>query len=133
MTFSDVLKDPLAYSRQGNRHFPGRPLTPIAMFHKRVFPCAALLLVVGCSAPTSAHTRSASLYECSGGRTFAVTRDARAATVHYRDTRYELQRRTSSLGVRYSSPKASLIIDGDVAVFVTERILDLHVCSARPS
>ena len=90
--------------------------------------CAALLTMVGCSAPSAARSARFATYECSGGKAFTVKRDEARATVRYDEQSYELSRRKSSLGTRYSADGASLIVDGDMAVFVTERVLNLKLC-----
>lgn len=90
------------------------------------FYSAALLLLVGCS-PMSAKASNAT-YDCANGRSFSVVKSKQAATVEIEDQKYELTRRESSMGTRYSSGDASLIIDGDFAVFVTEKIIDLRLC-----
>jgi hypothetical protein len=94
----------------------------------KAISCAALLMMVGCSAPSAARGARIVTYKCAGGRTFTVKRDADRATVNYGEQSYDLSRRKSSLGTRYSANGASLIVDDDVAVFVTERVLDLRVC-----
>ena len=98
--------------------------------NNRVVGCVAMLAMVGCSAPSVARSSRITTYECSGGRAFTVHRGHDTATVDYEERSYELSRRASSMGVRYSADGASLIVDGDVAVFVTERVLDLKVCQA---
>ena len=90
------------------------------------FYSAALLLLVGCS-PVSAKA-SVATYDCANGKSFSVVRSRQAATVEIDSEKYELSRRSSSMGVRYSSPQASLIIDGDLAVFASEKIIDLRLC-----
>ena len=87
-----------------------------------------VLALVGCSSPTSARGGRIATYECAGGKAFTVRRDAKVAMVEYDDQSYRLDRRTSSMGVKYSSDEASLIIDGDLAVFVAETVLDLKLC-----
>jgi len=93
--------------------------------------CAILLILVGCSAASPAQVEQVSTYECSGGKTFTVRRDPTVATVDYGEQSFQLSRRSSSLGMRYSSKGASLIIDGDFAVFATDKILNLKLCKER--
>ena len=83
--------------------------------------------------PSAARGAPIVTYECAGGRAFTVKRDASRATVEYEEQSYELPRRNSSLGTRYSADGASLIVDGDVAVFVTERVIDLRICREAQS
>ena len=87
------------------------------------------LLLGACSASVSPQVSSAR-YVCEDGRSFSVKRDERAASILYTDTRYSLPRRPSSIGVRYASPEATLIIDGNFAALVTETIVDLQSCRA---
>jgi hypothetical protein len=67
-------------------------------------------------------------YRCSDGRTFGVVRDSYEADVAYANELYSLQRRPSSIGVRYASTEASLVVDGPYAAFVTETVVDLPEC-----
>lgn len=74
-----------------------------------------------------------STFLCADNRSFRVERDTNSAIVHYLDVRYHLGRRPSSLGYKYGSPEASLIIDGDYAAFVTETVPDLEDCRIKPA
>jgi hypothetical protein len=58
-----------------------------------------------------------------------VTRDANIASVRFDQKQYNLSRRPSSLGIKYSSAEATLIIDREFAAFVTETVVDLTRCS----
>lgn len=70
------------------------------------------------------------MYKCSDGRSFSVTESADAAKVDYFNEHFQLPRRPSGIGTRYASADATLIIDGDMAAFVTETIVDLQACRA---
>jgi hypothetical protein len=98
----------------------------------RLFFSLALLLplvsVIGCSAVLGTQS-STSIYRCDGGRWFSVHRDKNTARIEYVDDRYSLARRPSSLGIKYASPEATLIIDGQFAAFATETVVDLEQCS----
>lgn len=84
-------------------------------------------LLSSCSAAAAPQVKSAT-YNCNAGRSFGVRSDDKHATIEYSGQRYSLPRRPSSIGYKYASPAATLIIDGDVAVFVTEAIVDLGGC-----
>jgi hypothetical protein len=86
------------------------------------------LLGSACSATGLSAARGSATFRCADGRSFLVERDARTATVLFSDMRYQLPRRHSSIGLRYDSGEAALMIDGDFAAFVTETVPDLHDC-----
>lgn len=88
----------------------------------------ALAVLGGCSASASPAAIN-SVYQCTDGRMFSVARDARRAAVYYENERYSLSRRPSSMGIKYASPEATLIVDGEFAAFVTETIIDLKSCT----
>jgi hypothetical protein len=71
---------------------------------------------------------AADTFQCADGRTFAVARTPRSAIVELGQDRLELSRRRSSIGEKYSSKTATLIIDGDFAVLVTRQLNDLRAC-----
>lgn len=96
----------------------------------RVFQYAAIFMMVGCSAPSAARTELLSTYECANGKAFIVSRDKDFATVDFEEQSYRLARQSSSMGIRYSSGDASLIIDGTLAVFATNSVFDLRMCNA---
>ncbi len=87
-----------------------------------------LIVLAGCSGVAGPQATT-SIYRCDDGRWFSVNRDANTASIRYADERYSLSRRPSSLGVKYSSAEATLIIDGRFAAFVTETVVDLDRCS----
>ena len=91
---------------------------------------AALLLGPGCSTGAAKASRDITLYKCAGDRSFTVERDDESAIIGYSDRRYELARRSSSIGERYANSEATLIIDGDMAAFVTASVVDLDFCRA---
>ena len=57
-----------------------------------------------------------------------TTRTDETAVVRFVDRTYELRRKRSSIGVKYTSARAALIIDGPSAVFVAEDRLQLGTC-----
>lgn len=88
----------------------------------------ALAVLGGCSTSASPAAIN-SVYQCADGRFFSVARDARRAAVYYEDERYSLSRRPSSIGLKYASLEATLVVDGAFAAFVTETIVDLRSCT----
>jgi membrane-bound inhibitor of C-type lysozyme len=100
----------------------------------KFLPClawlAAGLLVGACSAQGAAEPRQGIVYRCGDGRSFTVEQQARFATVEYAGARFQLPRRKSSIGTRYASPDATLIVDGESAVFVTPHVINLDACRA---
>ena len=67
-------------------------------------------------------------FQCAGDRFFTVQRDQETAVVVYSDVRYELPRRKSSIGERYATSGTTLIIDGDMAAFVSGSVMNLDFC-----
>ena len=53
------------------------------------------------------------------------------ATVRYQGQELELPRRKSGIGIRYASPEATLIIDDEMAVLVTETNVNLKLCRVQ--
>jgi membrane-bound inhibitor of C-type lysozyme len=92
-----------------------------------------LLFLAGCSSASVAEARPETIYRCADGRTFSVDLTTDSARVTYYDEQFRLPRRSSGIGSRYASPDATLIIDGEMAVFVTENIVDLQACRALPA
>ena len=82
------------------------------------------------SAASHAATPAAIRYACDGRQNLVIQRDAATAHVRFIDRSYELRRKPSSIGVKFSSPTAALIIDGQSAVFVAEDRLQLGSCRA---
>ena len=68
-------------------------------------------------------------YACPASADLAVQRNGSTASVNYAGHRYELQRKRSSVGDKYVSPNAALIIDGNSAIFVAEDVIDLGTCT----
>ena len=67
-------------------------------------------------------------YACPAREGLMVQRDGSSARVNSSGRNYVLQRNHSSIGDKYLSAKAALIIDGDSAVFVTDDHLNLGTC-----
>ena len=80
---------------------------------------------------TQAHAAAAPVrYTCGGQREILIKRDHSHAIVRLNGRSYELRRKQSSIGEKYISPVAALIIDGASAVFVAQGHLDLGACTA---
>lgn len=88
---------------------------------------ALLLIVAGCATKPGVQL-ARSNYICADGTALRVARQGRLATVAYEGSLYRLTHKLFSLGERYTSPDATLIIDGRYVVFVTEAEGDLHEC-----
>ena len=67
-------------------------------------------------------------YECDPRQKLIVARSEESAAVQFVDRKYELERRPSSIGEKYASANATLIIDGSHAVFVADDRLQLGTC-----
>lgn len=89
-----------------------------------------LLFVAACSTPAPQEVTNVTRFRCTGKQSFTVERDEKAAVVIYSGVRYDLPRRSSSIGQRYATSRATLIIDGDMAAFVSEAVLNLDLCRA---
>lgn len=73
-------------------------------------------------------TQAEQAYLCNGGIAFAVTKNAGGAQVRFADAIYSLRRGRSSIGERFSSEDATLILDHSSAVFVANDRLGLRAC-----
>ena len=91
---------------------------------------AILLLSPGCSTQAAQAAKSVTIFRCAGAQSFTVERDDHSAIVLYSNARYELPRRSSSIGERYATSDATLIIDGEMAAFVTSSVMNLDFCRA---
>lgn len=105
-----------------------------ASLRARVRALAPALLVLvhasACSAEDADAATTRTVYRCAGNQSFTVARDARSALVEYSGARYVLPRRSSSIGDRYATRAATLIVDGDMAVFVSTSATNLEFCRA---
>ena len=88
----------------------------------------AALSANGCTPAQGNSPVSVTRYRCAENRYFIVERSENAAVVSYANTRYSLGRKPSSVGLRYASSEATLIIDSDFAAFVSETVTDLDDC-----
>jgi len=86
--------------------------------------------VTAAVALTQAHGAPAPVrYACAASEQLSVQRNGASAHVTYAGRRYDLERKRSSIGDKYVSPKAALIIDGNSAVFVAEDVVGLGTCT----
>ena len=67
-------------------------------------------------------------YACTERPDLIVERDRSSAQVRVANQTYDLQRKRSSIGAKYGSASAALIIDGASAIFVADNRLDLGNC-----
>jgi membrane-bound inhibitor of C-type lysozyme len=67
-------------------------------------------------------------YACASRADLLVERNATSARVSIDGRTYDLQRKRSSIGPKYISRKAALIIDGGSAIFVSDDHPDLPAC-----
>jgi membrane-bound inhibitor of C-type lysozyme len=67
-------------------------------------------------------------YACPGREELTVQRDASRPQVSLDGRTYDLQRKRSSIGDKYLSTRAALIIEGPSAVFVAEHRFDIGTC-----
>ena len=79
---------------------------------------------------TAAHARPViqTHYACDHGEEFVVRRSGHRASVQFPDRTYELRMARSSIGQKFLSQTAALIVDGPSAVFVADNRLQLGQC-----
>ena len=87
---------------------------------------AGLCAALHCAGASAATTPMR--YTCSADKHLTVERNASVARVSFDGRSYDLHRKHSSIGDKYLSTDAALIIDGPSAVFVTGGNLDLGSC-----
>lgn len=68
-------------------------------------------------------------YSCPASEDLSIERNRSTAHVNFAGQTYDLQRQRSSIGDKYVSQKAALIIDGRSAIFVAENLIDLGTCT----
>lgn len=89
----------------------------------------AVAATTGC-AQSFRHRIIVGSYMCDGAETFSVSHTADQAFVRFGDQTYRLKRRPSSIGERFTSVGATLILDGDFAAFTADDRLRLGGCRA---
>ncbi len=86
------------------------------------------------AAPAFAEDRTPQQFVCKDGTTFAVVVSDQIADVRFSPTEdYRLRSKPFSLGQRFVSPSATLIIDGRFAAFVTSERIGLENCTLADS
>jgi membrane-bound inhibitor of C-type lysozyme len=96
---------------------------------------AALCALAGAGTLHAETAPAQTKFTCAKGISFAVEygNGGQIATVRTAHGDFLLNRKISSLGDRYTSSKATLIVDGDFAAFVTEAADDFIQCKAAPA
>lgn len=100
----------------------------------RLKVAGALMAVVlstlggGTATATPPQTSSQVRYVCAPVQNFVVERSAGRAIVQFTNRSYDLKRKRSSIGKKYASETATLIVDGTSAIFVAEDRLQLGTC-----
>jgi hypothetical protein len=89
----------------------------------------AVLSALGATHALAATGTTGVRYVCDSAAELVVMRNATVASVRFIGRTYELRRKASSIGVKYISTNAALIIDGKSAVFVADDQLSLGTCS----
>lgn len=90
-------------------------------------PWGVLLLLMGNpvqAGETAEHRR----YNCTANSSLVVLVSSRTAIVQFPDRVYQLDRRRSSIGIRYGSDHAALMIDGLFATFVADGRANFRRC-----
>lgn len=72
-------------------------------------------------------------FSCQSGEQVLVIEQANGAAVRVGDATYKLRPRRSSIGRKFASPQATLIIDGHYAAFVATDRTNLRGCFVRPA
>ncbi len=83
--------------------------------------------------PAPAMASEPRTYDCSTSGPLEVQITRTAAVVRFAGREYRLPRKRSSIGTRYGSPSAALMIDGHFAAFITERGPRARQCFEVPS
>lgn len=102
----------------------------------RIRLAAGLLLgvvSVVASGQAQAANRTEVRYACDGRQSLIIQRDKSTALVRFVNGSYKLRRKASSIGEKYVSSTAALIIDGRSAVFVSEDRLQFGNCTEAVS
>lgn len=87
-----------------------------------------VLSLLGCAHAAQAAPVTEIRYACGGAQRLVVRQSADRASVQFINRSYELRQKHSSIGQKYVSPTAALIIDGRAAVFVAADRLQLGQC-----
>jgi hypothetical protein len=98
--------------------------------HLLVRAALAAQLLPACSPSEVSKPQRAVVYHCAHDRLLHVHSGEEHAKVEYLGDHYELARRPAGIGIQYTSSNATLIIEGDTAVFVSRKNVDLQTCRA---
>ena len=88
-----------------------------------------MLLLSSSWAPAELRGHPADVFKCMDGSGLTVRYQQQTATVLVDGRSYELLRKPSNIGERFTSPLATLIIDGEFAAFVADDLHDLKGCT----
>jgi hypothetical protein len=103
-----------------------------AMANVRIRAAAGLMIavlsVLGAASALAATATKPIRYVCESAPELLVMRTANKASVHFGTKTYDLRREASSIGAKYISRNAALIVDGRSAVFVSDDQLQLGTC-----
>jgi Membrane-bound lysozyme-inhibitor of c-type lysozyme len=93
----------------------------------------ALLLLSSSCASAKLSGGAAHDFRCRDGSELTVHYHQQTATVLVGGHSYALWRKPSNIGERFSSSRATLIIDGDFAAFVADDLHQLRGCRSQPT
>ena len=93
---------------------------------------AMLLLFSSCASAEFGDART-DVFRCRNGSELTVRHQQQAVTVLAGGQSYALDWKSSDVGKRFASRRATLIIDGDFAAFVADDLGDLGGCRSRRS
>jgi hypothetical protein len=100
---------------------------------RRVLAAVCLTAGAAVSSAMPVMASEARTYSCSTSDTLRVQLTRAGAIVKFNGLEYRLPRKRSSIGTRYGSANAALMIDGHFATFVTERGPRAMQCFEVPS
>ena len=81
------------------------------------------------SVPATAYEQTLRTFKCDGGTSFSVAVADEIADVTFSQSEhYRLRSKPFSIGERFISSTATLIIDGSFAAFVSNERIDLNQC-----
>lgn len=99
-------------------------------FGRREALALAGLLASGLHAPAFAAAGGSSRYSCANGGGFTIRLSEGAAVVRAGQSVHVLPRKPSSLGQRFASPDATLIVDGNFAALIGKDLPRFGRCYA---
>ena len=92
----------------------------------------AFMALSSLAAPAYGRSSSSTAFQCSAGLSFQVQihDGGRVAAVRTSTREFVLSKKATSIGVRFSSREATLIIDGNFAAFVADEEREYSHCEA---